>query len=64
MSAVESSPGIPGAARQLLVGHQHPSTQLQEAQYQFIVGIISLIINIISIINVISILVLLVKFLY
>ena len=52
LSVAEASPGLPGAAWKQLVGHQCPSTQLWEIQYQFcIFCIISLISNIISIIT-------------
>jgi len=54
LPTVLSSSGLPGAAWQLLVGHQCPGPQLQETQYWFcIFCIISLITNIISIVNVI-----------
>jgi len=49
------SPGLPGAAWQLLVRHQRPGTQFQETPYQFCMfRIISLIINIISIVSIMS----------
>jgi len=33
LSTAESSPGLHGAAWQLLAGRQHPGTQLRETQY-------------------------------
>ena len=53
LPTAESNPGLLGAAWQLLVGRQRPSTQLQETHWQFCTFyIISL--NIVSIISVIS----------
>ena len=53
LSAAESSPGLPGAAWQLLAGGHRPSTQLQDSQYWFcIFCFTSLIIS--SILSVIS----------
>jgi len=55
LSTAESSLGLPGAAQQLLAGHECPSTELQEIQYRFcIFCIICLIINIFNIISAIS----------
>jgi len=53
--SAESGLGLCGAAWQLLVGHQHPRTQLWKTQYRFcIFHIISVIINISNVISAIS----------